>query len=256
MMFEKGKRERRTSEEDRVFNRMLLWLAGAVVVELLFLLLQQAYVVMRWGGMVSKALLTFFEIFSIAGAVIAVGCAVWGVLSARNGKRILLPVVIGAVSAGLWVVSLLCRLFFDDGVRLLMMLPAAAAVLILIFFLYQRPFFYNAIFTGGGLLAIWLQGRYYLGHPTLVTICFVAGFVALAAVAALALQLRKTDGRLGALRVLPAGSSYMMTWLTCAVTAAAMAAALAVGASLCHYLLYVLVGWLFAQAVFFTVKMM
>lgn len=256
MMFEKGKRERRTSEEDRVFNRMLLWLAGAVVVELLFLLLQQAYVVMRWGGMVSKALLTFFEIFSVAGAVIAVGCAVWGVLSARNGKRVLLPVVIGAVSAGLWVVSLLCRLFFDDGVRLLMMLPAAAAVLILIFFLYQRPFFYNAIFTGGGLLAIWLEGRYYLEHPTLVTACFVAGFVALAAVAALALQLRKTDGRLGALRVLPAGSSYMMTWLTCAVTAAAMAAALAVGASLCHYLLYVLVGWLFAQAVFFTVKMM
>ena len=84
----------------------------------------------------------------------------------------------------------------------------------------------------------------------------MAGFVALAAVAALALQLRKTDGRLGALRVLPAGSSYMMTWLTCAVTAAAMAAALAVGVSLCHYLLYVLVGWLFAQAVFFTVKMM
>lgn len=256
MMFEKGKRERRNSEEDRIFNRMLLWLAGAVAVELLFLLLQQAYVVMRWGGAVSKALLTFFEIFTIAGAVVAVGCAVWGVFSARNGKRILLPAAVGCASAGLWVVSLLCRFFFDDGVRLLMMLPAAAAALILIFFLYQRPFFYNAILTGGGLLAIWLQGRYYMDHPTFVTACFAGGLVLLAAAAGLAFALRKNDGRLGGLRVLPPESSYLMTWLTCAVTAAAMAAALALGPAMGHYLLYVLVGWLFAQAVFFTVKMM
>ena len=82
MMFEKGKRERRNSEEDRVFNRMLLWLAGAVAVELLMLLLQQAYVVMRWGGPVAKALLTFFEVFSIAGAVIAAGCAAWALPAA------------------------------------------------------------------------------------------------------------------------------------------------------------------------------
>ena len=31
-MFEKGKRQRRQSEEDKVFNRMLFWLAGALVV--------------------------------------------------------------------------------------------------------------------------------------------------------------------------------------------------------------------------------
>ena len=42
MMFEKGKRAQRQSEDDKVFNRMLLWLAGAVVVELLLLLLQKA----------------------------------------------------------------------------------------------------------------------------------------------------------------------------------------------------------------------
>ncbi len=256
MMFEKGKRERRNSEEDRVFNRMLLWLVGAVAVELLMLLLQQAYVVMRWGGPVAKALLTFFEVFSIAGAVIAAGCAAWAVVFARKGKPILLPSAIGGAAAALWVISLVCRFFYADGVRVLMMLPAAAAVLILIFFLYQRPFFYNAILTGGGLFAIWLQGRYYMEHPRMITACFVGGIVVLAAAAALALQLRKNDGKLGSLQVLPAGSNYMMTWLTCAVTAAAMIAALALGVALSHYLLYVLVGWLFAQAVFFTVKMM
>ena len=34
-MFDKGKRARRQNEDDKVFNRMLLWLAGAVVLELL-----------------------------------------------------------------------------------------------------------------------------------------------------------------------------------------------------------------------------
>ena len=56
MMFEKGKRERRQGEEDKVFNRMLLWLAGAVVVELLLLLLQKAYVEMIFDAVVAQAL--------------------------------------------------------------------------------------------------------------------------------------------------------------------------------------------------------
>lgn len=256
MMFEKGKRERRQSEDDKVFNRMLLWIAGAVVVELLLLLLRKAYVEMVWGGVLAQGLLTFFEIFTVAGIVIAVGCGAWAVVSARSGKPILLPIIIGAAAGALWVVAAMCRFLFADGVRILLMFPAAAAVLIIIFFLYQRPFFYNAFLTGGGLLALWLHEKYYMNHPRLVTACIVGGVAVLIAAAALAFQLKKKDGKLGRLRVLPPGSDYMMTWLTCGVTAAAMLLGLALGVSLSHYLLYVLVGWLFAQAVFFTVKMM
>ena len=49
-----------------------------------------------------------------------------------------------------------------DGVRVLMLFPAGGAVLIVIFFLYQRPFFYNAALTCGGLLAVWLHKQYYM----------------------------------------------------------------------------------------------
>ena len=84
----------------------------------------------------------------------------------------------------------------------------------------------------------------------------VGGVVVLALAAALAFQLRKTDGKLGSLRVLPPESNYFMTWLTCAVTSAVMVLALVLGISASQYLLYVLAGWLFAQAVYFTVKMM
>ena len=256
MMFEKGKRERQQSQEDKVFNRMLLWLAGAVAVELLLLLLRKVYVDMIFGGVAAMGLFTFFRIFTIAGLVIAAGCVAWAVFNARGGKSVLIPVIVAAASMGLWLVSFLCSFVGPEGIGIAMMFPAAAAVLIIIFFLYQRPFFYNAILTGGGLLALWLHGKYYTDHPRLIIVCFAGGIVVLAAAAALVFRLRQKDGKLGKLRVLPPSSNYMMTWITCGVTAAAMVLGLILGVSLSYYLLYVLVGWLFAQAVFFTVKMM
>ena len=99
MMFEKGKRERRQGEEDKVFNRMLLWLAGAVVVELLLLLLQKAYVEMIFDAAVAQALASFFKVFSVAGAVAVAGCAVWAVMARRAGKPVILPAAIAAAAA-------------------------------------------------------------------------------------------------------------------------------------------------------------
>lgn len=256
MMFEKGKRAQRQSEDDKVFNRMLLWLAGAVVVELLLLFLQKVYVEMIFDGVVALALSKVFYVFSYAGAAVVIGCAVWAVLNRRSGKSMVLPGVVAAVAAALWVVSFLSAFFYAEGVRLLLLLPPAAAVLIIIFFLYQRPFFFNAILTGGGLLALWLHRQYYMTHPRLITACIIGGVVVLALAAVVALQLRKSDGELGGVRVVPAGSNYLMTFLTCAVTAGAMVLGLVLGVSMGQYFIYALVGWLFAQAVFFTVKMM
>ncbi len=255
-MFDKGKRARRQNEDDKVFNRMLLWLAGVVVLELLLLLLQKAYVDMAFGAVAAKGLLDFFKIFNIAGVVILAGCAVWAALFARSGKPVALPAALAAAGGVLWVVSLVCRFIYPDGVRILMLFPAGGAVLIIILFLYQRPFFYNAALTCGGLLAVWLHRQYYMNHPRLITACIVGGLVVLALAAALAFLLRRNDGTLGRVRVLPPESNYFMTWLTCAVTGVVMVLALVLGVSAGQYLLYVLAGWLFAQAVYFTVKMM
>ena len=255
-MFEKGKRERRQSEDDKAFNRMLLWLAGAVAVELLLLLLKKAYVDMNWGASLAKVLLDFFNVYSIAGAVLTAGGIAWAALSRRSGRRLGPPLAVTCAAALLWAVSLVGRFFYPEGVRILLLLPAGAAVLIVIFFLYQRIFFYNAILTAGALMAVWLYGKYYLVRPRVITACFIGGWVVLAAAAALAFTLRKDDGKLGRVRVLPPSSNYIMSWITCGVAALAMALAMVLGTSMSHYLLYALVAWLFAQAVFFTVKMM
>ena len=254
-MTEKEKRSRRRSEEDAVFNRMLLCLLGAVIAEVVVLIVKRLYVDMISID-VAGALLDFFRVFQFAGIAPAIACVVWCVIWKKQGKKLVLPGILTAVMFGLWIISLLAYYLFDTGVRILMILPAVAGVLILIYFLYQRMFFVNAILTGGGLAALWLCRRYYMNHPTAITVCFVAGLVVLIVAALLAWKLRKTDGMLGKIRLMPEGSNYEIGWITCAVTAVTMILALLLGVTVAYYLLFVLVAWLFCQAVYFTVKLM
>ena len=242
-MFEKGKREQRRSQEDTTFNKMLLWLAGAVVVELLILLVKQIYVDAWLGFGAAYGLLVFFEVFRFLGAALVIAGAVWAVLWGRSGRSLVLPLACTAGVALVWLVALFAYYLSEVGLSIMMVLPAAGAVLIVVFFLYQRAFFFNAMLAGGGLVAVWMYRQYYWEHPTLIRLSFIAGFVVLAAAAVLAF-------------VLPPDSNYVITWITCAVTAAAMALTLALGGTAAFYLLFVLAGWLFVQAVFFTVKLM
>lgn len=255
-MFEKGKREQRRSQEDTTFNKMLLWLAVAVVVELLILLVKQMYVDVWLGFGAAHALLVFFTVFRFVGAALVVAGVVWSVLWGRSGRSLFLPLACTAGAALLWLVSLFAYYLSEVGLNIMMVLPAAGAVLIVIYFLYQRAFFYNAMLAGGGLVAVWMYRQYYWEHPTLIRLSFIAGFVVLAAGAVLAFVLRRNGGKLGGVRVMPPDSNYVITWITCAVTAVAMAVTLAVGGTVAFYLLFVLGGWLFVQAVFFTVKLM
>lgn len=255
-MFDKGKREQRHDKENATFNKMLLWLAGAVVIELLVLLIKQIYVNMLFGITGMTVVNYFFRVFSILGVVLAAGGLIWAALNYRGGKRVMLPCVCAAAAAGLWVMSVLGYYLFDVGLNIVMILPAVAAVLIVIFFLYQRVFFLNTLLAGGGLVALWIHRQYYAEHPKMVTALFVAGFVLLAAGLVLSFLLRGGDGKLGGVRVMPPDTNYLITWITCAVTALAMVLALVLGTTAAYYLLFALVGWVFIQAVFFTVKLM
>ena len=255
-MFEKGKREQRYQEEDAAFNKMLLWLAGAVAAELLIMLIRQLYVNFVAGETVVIVINTFFRVFSILGAVLTAAGAVWAVLNQRKGKSVVMPCACAAAAAGVWVLSVLSYYLYDFGMKIMLLLPAMAAVLIVVYFLYQRVFFFNALLTAGGLLVLWLYRQYFINHPTVIRLFFAAEFVLLAAGLVLSLLLRRGDGKLGGLRVLPPDAGYGMTWITCAVTAAALALTLALGTAAGFYLLFGLVAWVFVQAVFYTVQLM
>lgn len=255
-MLEKGKREQRHQEEDAAFNRMLLWLLGAVLVELFIMLVKRIYVNYLAGVAVVNVLWNFFHIFTFLGAALTVAGIVWAVLNYRNGKPALMPCICTAVVAGLWVMSGLGYFLLDVGMNIMMILPAVAAVLIVVYFLYQRVFFLNTLVTVGGLLVLWLYRQYYWEHPTTLRVFFVGGFVLLAAGLVLSCLLYRGGGRLGGVRVMPADTGYLMTWITFGVTALALVLALALGTAAGLYVLFVLVAWEFVQAVFYTVRLM
>lgn len=255
-MFEKGKREQRHEQEDAIFNKMLLWLAGAVVVELLVMLVKQLYVNMIAGWTVHDVLQGFFHVFSFLGAALTAAGIVWAVLNYRGKKSVTVPCVCAAAVAGLWVLSGLGYFLRDVGMNIMLLLPAVGAVLIVVYFLYQRVFFFNTVVTAGGVLAVWVYQQYYWEHPTMIRLVFTAGFVLVVAGMVLGFLLRNGDGKLGGLRVLPPDTSYLMTWTTCEVTALVLVLALVLGTSAGFYLLFALVAWEFVQAVFYTVQLM
>lgn len=258
-MMEKGKRQQRQSAEDATFNKMLIWLAGAIVSEVLILLVKRFYIEFTLTDAsiaIASGLSAFFKVFQFVGLVLAVLGVAWTVLTLKQRKKARLQVACTAVVLVLWIIAIFAYHLYDTGVRILMVLPAVAAVLIVIYFLYQKAFFINAILTGGGMAALWLYRQYYMNHPTAVTVCFVGGWVVLALVAALTVRLRRNDGQLGSVRLLPEKSSYIMVYVTCGVTAAAMLAGLLLGSGVAFYATLVLVGWLFCQAVYYTVKLM
>lgn len=254
-MTEKEKQLQRRKAEDAVFNRMLLFLLAAVIAEVVVLLVKHFYMNIP-SVAIANALYHLFGVLQFAGLILAVICVIWYGICRKKGCKSTLPGVLAGVFCALWLIALLTYQLNEFGLKILMALPAVYAVLVLIWFLYQRAFFVGAVLTGGGMAAMLVYRRYWVNHPTAVTLAFVAGLVVLAVVAVLMLKLRKTGGKLGKLRLMPEGSSYGICWITCLVIAAALVLALLLGAAVAYYLLFVLIAWLFCQAVFFTVKLM
>lgn len=256
-MTEKEKRLQRQKEEDALFNRMLVWLVGAVIAEAIVLFVRRFYLnatISEFG--IFSALHAVLVILAYAGLVLTVLGVIWCVLSRKKGKKLTLPGVCTVVVAFLWIMSVLAIFLDGIGVKLMMVLPIAVAVLVLIFCLYQRVFFVNAIFSGVGITALWAFRQYYAARPTTITVALVVGWIGLAVIAGLCISLKKNDGRFGKHKLVSDGKSYTACWLTCAVIFVTTLLALLLGVTAAYYLMFVMVGWLFCLAVYYTVKLM
>ena len=133
----------------------------------------------------------------------------------------------------------------------------AVAVLALIYYLYQREFFCAAVLSALGLLAVRVVPQ-YAGHPVLAIGYAVVLAVLVLAALVLFFRLQKGQGRMAVkgapVQILPKNANYALLYATCAVVAAVLAAALALGSLT---LLYgVLVAWLLILAVYYTVRLM
>ena len=164
----------------------------------------------------------------------------------------------GAVAAE--VILLLINRFCPGFavVRGLTVLVPAVAVLALVYYLFQRDFFFITLISAGGILSLMLYRRMFWDHPFRIRCGFVLGFVLLAAAAAASILLQRQGGLLPKrrMRILPKDANYILLYITCALNAVLLILTLALGGTVAYYLLFVLAGWLFVMAVYYTVKLM
>ena len=215
---DKKQREERRQQEDIALQRGLLWVVGAVVLEVLLVLLNRYYIK-----------------FSLSDAGVQTYLALHEVLK-----------------------------FQAPGMSMLYWLVIAWAVLAMVFYIYQREFFLGAAACSMSVLALWFARYGASGRPE--TLLIIAAIIVLTLGV---LWLKKTDGVLPGrteVRFLPKKASYAVPLVTCGASLLAVIVALA--ATLCTLLAFlipplvlvtafvVLVAWLFALFVYYTVKLM
>lgn len=256
---DKDQKKARQHQEDSALNRGLLWVAGAIVLEFLLLMVNKYYINFRVtdsGIAAAEAIMHILRAARWVGLAGAAACLVWAGLRLRKESGGLsLPVALAAACGAAAVCGYVVITFNAAGVRMLFILVPAWAGLALIYYLYQREFFLAGIAAGFAAVGLWLVRT--SGGRLLYTALTV---IALILVAVLALALEKKGGAVvlagREMQLLPRKANYLLVYVTCIGGIVAVAAAQFAGAAVAYYLMYAAVAWVFALLVYYTVKMM
>ena len=190
----------------------------------------------------------------IAGLVVAVVGLVLAAFRAKAGQKAILPLLIAIAGGALTICSHVVLKYKATGMSMLFWLVVAWAVLAVVYYIYQKEFFLSAAATGMSVLALWFV-RYANGVGYEVAVILVAIILVLA----VALFLMKNGGVLPLktpVQFLPAECSYGVLLASCLASIAAVVIALVAGAAAAYYLIFIMLAWIFALFVYYTVKMM
>ena len=229
-MNKKEQQAQRAKQEDVVLNKVLWWIVGAVVLEVLLLLLNKVYANYTVEQIeLAKSLRDVFSVLMIALPICFVVLLIWAVVARKSGKF----------------------------TRLLYVAVPAVAVLALIYYLYQREFFFAAVLSALGLLGVKVV-PYHFGFPAIAYGYAVVLGVALVGAVVVFRVMQAAEGKLRLkgnwVEVLPKSANYALLYVTCGVVAAVVIAALLLGGLAVLY--GVLVAWLLILAVYYTVRLM
>lgn len=256
---DKRERAQRAKQEDALLNRVLAWIAGAVVLEALLLLLDRYYVNYRIKELpIQQALYQVMGVLAIVFPICFVLCAVWWFTSWRKDKPRALAGAGVTVFAVLSVCAVVARLYPNQtGVSALYVGVPCLAVLALVYYLYQHEFFVVTLLGAASVLGLWLIAR-RVGHPIIAYGYLVVELLLIVAVAAVGRKLQQSGGLLTwkgkPVRVFSKNANYNMLYLSCAVAVLVQGAALALGSLMVLY--GVVIVWLLAMAVYYTVRLM
>lgn len=164
----------------------------------------------------------------------------------------------GAVAAEI-VLLLLNRLIPGLApVRWLTIFVPVIAILAMVFYLFQRDFFCISVVSACGIISLQLYRKLFLNHPTMIRCGYLLAFLLLAAavVALILTQRGKRPMPLKLDQLIPQDANYILLYVTCGLNAALLALTLILGSAAAYYFLFVLVAWLFINAVYYIVKLM
>ncbi len=158
------------------------------------------------------------------------------------------------------IILLLLNRFIPDiaVIHWLTILVPVVAVLAMIYYLFQRDFFCITVISACGILSLQLYRKMFNMHPTMIRCGYVLAFLLLiaAAVVLVLIQRGKRPMPLNVDKLVPQDANYLLLYITCALTAVTLALTLFLGSAAAYYLLFVLVAWLFVNAVYYIVKLM
>ena len=245
--------------EDRIFNRMLVWLAVAVVAEIYFVVVNRFYVNAKTAEI--NAMFAWHKalpFLGCAGIILFLLCLVWGRKMVAQGKDMILPF---ALSGGFLVIglgSLLVRMSRATSHLMLGIVPGLA-ILLIIFYLYQKEYFPCALVSALGILTVIC---FRLSGPTgkKYLLSLAVTIVVTAVCLAVMLKLKQNEGRMTwkgkQVELLASGANYLPCFITAVLAIVVCLCPLALGAAAAYYGIWVLGAWVFILAVYFTSKLM
>ena len=157
---DKDQKQARQHQEDAALNRGLLWVAGAIVLEFLLMMVNKYYINFRVteGGIALAD--TIFKVLKLArwvGLVGLVAGLVWALMRLRTAGRCgAAPGAVAGACGAVAVCGYISVTFNAAGVRMLFLLVPAWAGLALVYYLYQREFFFSSAAAGLAAVGLWL----------------------------------------------------------------------------------------------------
>lgn len=249
--------EARRRQEDIALQRGLLWVVGAIALEALLVLVKRFYISYPLTDSGINTFLALHEVLRVLCVALPAAAALallWTGWQLKQGRKYGLPLVLTLALAAPAVCVRVIFKYQAAGLSMLYWLVIAWAVLALVFYIYQREFFLGACACGMSVLALWFTRFGASGLPEALVISAAILLVGLAA-----LWLKRSDGALPGtppIQFLPKKTNYTVLLVTCLASLAAVTVAMAAGGMVAYYLIYVMIAWLFALFVYYTVKLM
>ena len=255
------------AQEDFVTNKILTIFVFTFAVMMLLILAYRGY------SHMNTFLTSYYGSYIAAGlgALGAVVCAVLAVLDRKKGikreYKVFTPLNICFGCVILCLAGLVSARFDIAGIKVLYAVVPSVALLSLLPMIYPRDFFFIALVTGCGVLLMYIYSKeiseLMLWQRDFSLRSLGATLVALLLLAAwtvLLLRLRKDHGLLKVKETefdfYPKNTHYVFSFITAGVVALCTLAAYFFGAVAAYYLMFLLLAYLFAMAVIYTVKML